>query len=267
MIALEWWLAYAAIGAVVGFFAGLLGIGGGAIMVPLLALILEAQGLPREHLLHLAVGTAMSTILLTSLSSIRAHQQHGTIRWEITRGMAPGIILGSLAGAAVASAIPTSLLALGFTCIIFAAATNMLLGRRPHPSRQLPGTLGLSAVGAAIGGVSSIAAMGGAFATVPYMLWCNVPMLNAVGTAASLGFPIAVAGTAGFILSGQQDSGLPPGSLGYVYLPAFAGVVLTSVLVAPLGAAAAHRLPTKMLKRIFAVLLYVMAGRMLYKLW
>ena len=236
-------------------------------MVPLMVLIFEAQGLPREHLLHLAVGTSMATILLTSLSSIRAHQQRGAIRWDITRGMTPGIVVGGLAGAALAAAIPTSVLALAFTCIIFGAATNMLLNRQPHPSRQLPGPLGLSVAGAAIGGVSSIAAMGGAFATVPYMLWCNIPMVSAVGTAATLGFPIAVAGTAGFVINGLRDSGLPPGSLGYVYLPAFAGVVLTSVLLAPAGAAAAHRLPTQTLKRIFAVLLYVMAGRMLYKLW
>ena len=267
MISPDWWLAYAALGALVGLFAGLLGIGGGAIMVPLLVLIFDAQGLPREHLLHLAVGTSMSTILLTSLSSIRAHQQRGAIRWDITRGMTPGVILGGLAGASLAVAIPTTTLALAFTMIIFAAATNMILDRKPHPSRQLPGPVGLSLAGGAIGGLSSIAAMGGAFAFVPYMLWCNVPMINAVGTAASLGFPVALAGTAGFIFNGLQDSGLPSGSVGYVYMPAFAGIVLTSGLVAPAGAAMAHKLPTKMLKRIFAALLYVMAGRMLIKLW
>jgi len=108
--------------------------------------------------------------------------------------------------------------------------------------------------------------MGGGFASVPYMLWCNVPMINAIGTAASLGFPIALAGTVGFIINGMNDSGLPPGSLGYVYLPAFAGIVVTSVLVAPVGATAAHRLPTRQLKRIFAVLLYVLVARMLFKL-
>lgn len=267
MISPEWWLAYAALGALVGFLAGLLGIGGGAVMVPVLVLIFDAQGLPREHLLHLAVGTSMSTILLTSLASIRAHQDRGAIRWDITRGMTPGIIIGGLAGAALAVAIPTGALAVAFTVIIFVAATNMILDRQPNPSRQLPGPLGLNAAGGAIGGLSSIAAMGGAFASVPFMLWCNVPMRHAVGTAASLGFPIALAGTAGFIVNGLQDIGLPPGSLGYVYMPAFAGIVITSVLVTPLGATVAHRLQTRTLKRIFAALLYVLVARMLFKLW
>lgn len=267
MTPLEWWLGFAALGVFVGFFAGLLGIGGGAIMVPPLVFLFDAQGLPKDQVLHLAVGTSMATILLTSLSSVRAHHARGAIRWDIMRGMTPGILLGGLAGAALASHIPTAALALAFTLIIFVAATSMILNRAPSPSRQLPGTLGLSGVGAAIGGVSSMAAMGGAFISVPYMVRCNVPMIQAIGTAASLGFPIALAGTAGFVISGLYDIGLPPGSLGYVYLPAFAGITITSVLIAPVGAAVAHRLPTRRLKQIFAMLLYVLAVRMLIKIW
>ena len=267
MISPEWWLAYLALGAFVGFFAGLLGIGGGAIMVPLLVLLFDMQGLPREQLLHLAVGTSMSTILFTSLASIRAHQSRGSIRWPIVRSMTPGIIIGGLLGAALASAIPVTTLALCFTAIIFASATNMILDRKPSPSRQLSGPLGLSGVGAGIGALSSIAAMGGGFASVPYMLWCNVPMINAIGTAAALGFPIAAAGTVGFVINGWNDAGLPPWSFGYVYLPAFAGIVVTSMMVAPVGAATAHRMPTRRLKQVFAVLLYVLVARMLVKLW
>jgi uncharacterized membrane protein YfcA len=267
LISPEWWAAYLALGCFVGFFAGLLGIGGGAIMVPLLVLLFDAQGLPREHILHLAVGTSMSTILLTSLASIRAHQRRGSIRWPIMLSMTPGIIVGGLAGAALAAALPVTALALAFTAIIFVSATNMILDRQPHPARQLPGPLGLSVAGGVIGALSSIAAMGGGFASVPYMLWCNVPMINAIGTAAALGFPIAAAGTVGFVVNGLRDAGLPPFTLGYVYLPAFMGIVVTSVLVAPVGATVAHRLPTKQLKRIFAVLLYVLAIRMLVKLW
>ena len=258
MTPLEWGLSFAALGVFVGFFAGLLGIGGGAIMVPPLVFLLDAQGLPKDQVLHLAVGTSMATILLTSLSSVRAHHARGAIRWDIMRGMTPGILLGGLAGAALA-----------FTLIIFGAATSMILNRAPSPSRQLPGALSLGGVGAAIGGVSSRAAMGGAFISVPYMVRCNVPMIQAIGTAASLGFPIALAGTAGFIISGLYlyDSGLPPGSLGFVYLPAFAGITFTSVLIAPVGAAIAHRLPTRRLKQIFALLLYVLAVRMVIKIW
>ncbi|HXC38093.1 MAG TPA: sulfite exporter TauE/SafE family protein, partial [Burkholderiales bacterium] len=190
----------------------------------------------------------------------------GAIRWDVFRAMTPGILIGGLIGAALASHIPSAALAMAFTAIIFVAATNMLLNRQPHASRQLPGWAGQAGVGAAIGGVSSIAAMGGGFASVPYMVWCNVPMIQAIGTAAALGFPIALAGTIGFVYNGLRDTGLPAWSLGYVYLPAMLGITVTSVLFAPLGAAAAHRLPTAMLKRIFAVLLYVLAIRMLVKI-
>jgi len=265
-IAAEWAAAYVVLGAFVGFFAGMLGIGGGAIMVPLLVLLMDAQGLPQAQVLHLAVGTSMSTILFTSLSSVRSHQRRGAIRWDVFRAMTPGILIGGLIGAALASHIPSAALAMAFTAIIFVAATNMLLNRQPHASRQLPGWAGQAGVGAAIGGVSSIAAMGGGFASVPYMVWCNVPMIQAIGTAAALGFPIALAGTIGFVYNGLRDTGLPAWSLGYVYLPAMLGITVTSVLFAPLGAAAAHRLPTAMLKRIFAVLLYVLAIRMLVKI-
>lgn len=266
MTLIEWGIIYVVLGVVVGFFAGLLGIGGGAIMVPLLVMLMDLQDLPRDQILHLAVGTSMSTILFTSLSSMRSHQRRGSIRWDVFRSMTPGILAGGLTGAALASHIPAAGLAIAFTCIIFFAATNMLLDRQPHPSRQLPGWGGQFGVGAAIGGVSSVAAMGGAFASVPYMVWCNVPMINAIGTAAALGFPIAVAGSVGFIFNGLQDTGLPQWSLGYVYLPAMAAISVTSVLMAPIGAAAAHRLPTRQLKRIFAVLLYILATRMLVKI-
>jgi uncharacterized protein len=263
---MEWIAGYLAIGATVGFFAGMLGIGGGAIMVPLLVMLLGAEGLPNTHVLHLAVGTAMATVLFTSVSSVRAHAQRGAIRWDIARNMTPGILAGGLAGSWIASFIPTVVFAAIFTVVIYVAATNMLIDRKPHPARQPPGALGMSVVGFGISALSAFAAIGGAFLTVPFMLWCNVPMLQAIGTAAAIGFPIALAGTVGFIVTGLAVSGLPPHSLGFVYLPALGGIVVASVLTAPLGAAAAHRMPTKWLKRIFAGIFYVMATRMLVSL-
>ena len=260
---MEWWLGYLAIGAAVGFFAGMLGIGGGAIMVPLLVMLFEAQGLPKSHLLHLAVGTAMATILFTSVSSVRAHAARGAVRWDIARNITPGIVLGGLVGSWIASFMPPLLFAALFTAVIYVAATNMLLDRKPRPSREPPGLLGMSAFGFAVSALSAFAAIGGAFLTVPFMLWCNVPMLPAIGTAAAIGFPIALAGTIGFIATGLRETGLPAHSLGFVYLPALAGIVVSSMLMAPVGAAAAHRLPTMWLKRIFAILFYVMATRML----
>ena len=260
---MEWWLGYAAIGAAVGFFAGMLGIGGGAIMVPLLVMLFEAQGLPKTHILHLAVGTGMATILFTSVASVRAHAARGAIRWDIARNITPGILVGGLVGSWIASFIPTAAFAAVFTAVIYIAATNMLLDRKPKPSRQPPGFAGMTGFGFVVSAISAFTAIGGAFMTVPFMLWCNVPLLQAIGTAAAIGFPIALSGTAGFVATGLRESGLPPYSVGFVYLPALGGIVVSSMLMAPVGAAAAHRLPTVWLKRIFAVLFYVMATRML----
>ncbi len=261
---MEWWLGYVAIGAAVGFFAGMLGIGGGAIMVPLLVMLFEAQGLPKTHILHLAVGTGMATILFTSLASVRAHAARGAIRWDIARNITPGILLGGLVGSWIASFIPTAAFAAIFTAVIYLAATNMLLDRKPKASRQPPGFAGMFVFGFVVSAVSAFTAIGGAFMTVPFMLWCNVPLLQAIGTAAMIGFPIALSGTIGFIATGLRESGLPPHSVGFIYLPALGGIVVSSMLMAPVGAAAAHRLPTLWLKRIFAVLFYVMATRMLF---
>jgi uncharacterized membrane protein YfcA len=235
---MEWWLGYAAIGAAVGFFAGMLGIGGGAIMVPLLVMLFEAQGLPRTHILHLAVGTGMATILFTSVASVRAHAARGAIRWDIAKNITPGILAGGLVGSWIASFIPPLVFAALFTVVIYAAATNMLLDRKPKPSREAPGLAGMSAFGFVVSAVSAFTAIGGAFMTLPFMLWCNVPILQAIGTAAVIGFPSLW--TIGFVVTGLRETGLPPYSVGFVYLPAMAGIVVASMLMAP-GAAAAHK--------------------------
>jgi uncharacterized membrane protein YfcA len=264
---MEWWLGYAAIGAAVGFFAGLLGIGGGTIMVPLLVMLLDAQGLPKGQIMHLAVGSGMASILFTSVSSMRAHAARGAVRWDLALALTPGILLGGLLGSNFTVWVSTQVLAALFTVIVFFAASNILLDRKPKPSRELPGALGAGLVGFGISFVSSLAAMGGAFLTIPFALYCNVPMLQAIGTSAIVGFPIALAGSAGFVLAGWGQEGLPHYSIGYVYLPAVVGIALASVLTAPLGAAAAHRLPTKRLKQVFALLLYALATKMLISLW
>ncbi len=264
---MEWFIAYAGIGAAVGFFAGLLGIGGGAIMVPMLVWALGAQGIPKEHVLHLAVGTAMATILFTSMSSVRSHMKRGPLRWDIVRGMTPGILVGGLAGSVLAGIIPTRVFALIFVATVYAAATNILLDHKPNPARPLPGGLGLFAAGFTISAVSAFAAIGGAFMTIPFLLLCNVPMLGAIGAAAAIGFPISIAGTVGFVASGLHEGGLPAWSLGYVYLPALAGIVVASMLMAPVGVAVAHRVPVRVLKRVFALLLFAFATRMLVSFW
>lgn len=264
---MEWWLSYAAMGALMGFFAGMLGIGGGALIVPLVTIVMEAQGLPHEHILHLAVGTAMAAIVFTSISSVRAHAMRGAVRWDVALRITPGILVGGVIGALIAATLPTRWFALIFTCFVYYAATTMLLDVKPRATRQLPGPAGMFAVGAGISAVSALVAIGGAVMSIPFMLLCNVPILHAIGTAAAIGFPIAVSGSVGYVLGGWGVDGLPAHTLGYVYLPALAGIVGASVFTAPLGAAVTHRVPVKRLRQVFALLFYVLATRMLLKLW
>jgi uncharacterized membrane protein YfcA len=261
------WAAYLGIGALVGFAAGLLGIGGGVVMVPLLVLVFTAHDVPPEHVVHLALGTALAAMMFTSIASMRAHDMHGAVDWKIARAMAPGMLVGSFGAALVAGVIPTRPLAVVFTVFVFYAATSILLDLKPSTTRELPGTAGIFTAGAVIGAISSLLAAGGAFLTIPFLTWCRVPLRRAIGTAAANGLPIAIAGTAGYLIQGWRVADLPGWSLGYVYLPALALVVTTSMVAARLGARLAHRLPIKRLRVIFALLLYGFALRMVASVW
>ena len=264
---MDWWLAYLAIGLAVGFLAGLLGIGGGAIMVPLLVFVFTAKGFPSEHLMHLSVATALTTIVFTSISSVRAHQRFGAVEWPIVRAMAPGIVAGAFGAALAAGLVPTRPLMAGFGLFLFYTATQMLIDVKPRPGRSLPPTAGLFAAGAVIGGLSSLFAVGGAFLSVPFLSWCNVPIKRAIGTTAANGFPIALAGGIGYIVQGLRAEGLPPGSFGYVYLPALALIAVTSMLAAPFGARLVHRAPIRPIRITFAVLLYAVGAKLLASVW
>lgn len=261
------WLAYLGIGALVGFGAGLFGIGGGVVMVPLLVFVFTASGVSPNQVLHIALGTALAAMVFTSISSMRAHHAHDAVDWKIARAMSPGMLAGSFAAALAAGFIPTRPLAIGFTAMVFYAATQILLDLRPPGSRDLPGAPGLFAAGGVIGAVSSLLAAGGAFMTIPFLTWCKVPLRSAIGTAAANGLPIAIAGTVAYVINGIHAEGLPAMSVGYVYLPALTLVVSTSMLAAPIGARLAHRLPVKRLRTIFALMLYGFALKMLVGLW
>ncbi|MGH8708923.1 MAG: sulfite exporter TauE/SafE family protein [Burkholderiales bacterium] len=264
---MQWWWAYLGIGAAVGFLAGLLGIGGGMVMVPMLFFVFSAKGFPPEHLMHFALATALATIAFTSLSSVHAHHRHQGVDWRVARAMAPGIVAGSLGAALIAGFVPTRPLAVFFSGFMFYASAQMFFEPKPVPTRRLPGAAGLFAVGAGIGGVSSILAAGGAFLSIPFLLRCNVPLKRAIGTAAANGFPIAAAGTIGYVLHGLRVPGLPAGSLGFVYLPALALVVAASIPLAPLGARLAHLWPVRRLRIVFSLMLLALALRMLANLW
>ncbi len=261
-----WWLAYPLLGVFAGFVAGLFGVGGGLTIVPLLFMIFTAQAFPVEHSMHLALGTSMATIVFTSIASMRAHHGHGAVRWDIVKSFAPGLVIGTLSGSFIATWVPTRPLAMVFTAIVYYASLQMILDFKPKPHSQLPGTVGMVVAGTVIGVVSSLVAAGGGFLSIPFMVYCNVVIHHAVGTSAALGFPIAVAGTVGYIVSGLKTPGLPEYSLGYVYLPAFIGVVAISFLMAPVGARLAHKLPVKQLKRAFGGFLALLASKMLHGL-
>src|SRR5215471_4385718 len=234
-------------------------------MVPLLTFVFTRQGYAPEHVVHMAIGTATATILFTSIASMREHHRHGAVLWSVVAGLAPGIVVGSFVGPQIVSGMSTPVLSAFFGTFIAAAGTNILLDRKPKPTRELPGKGGLFAVGSGIGLIASMVGAGGAFMTVPFMTACNVNIRNAVATSAAVGLPVAIAGTIGFVFAGYSQPGLPPHSLGFVYVPALLAIVAASVISAPMGARAAHRWPVKALRRSFALMLYVLAAYMLWK--
>ena len=258
-------LELALMGICGGFLAGLLGIGGGMIMVPFMTIILEAKNFPAEYVVKMAVATSLATICFTSLSSVRAHHKHGAVLWPVARSLAPGILIGGAIGAQIAAALPTRVLGMVFSLFIAYSATQMLLDRKPKPTRTLPGAAGMVGVGGLIGLLSSIVGAGGAFVSVPFMSWCNVRIHQAVATSAALGFPIALAGTLGYVWAGRHLGDMPPGAFGYLYIPGLVVIASASILVAPLGARTAHRMDIRPLKRAFAFVLYLLAGYFLLR--
>ncbi len=255
----------ALMGACAGFLAGLIGIGGGMIMVPFMSFVLTAKGFPAEYILKMAVATSLATICFTSLSSVRAHHQRGAVLWPVVKLFAPGILLGSLIGAQIAVALPTKALSILFAIFVIFSATQMFLDRKPKPTRVLPAGLGMFGMGNVVGLLSSLVGAGGAFVSVPFMTWCNVKIHQAVGTSSALGFPIAFAGTLGYIWAGQNMPDMPPGAFGYLYVPGLVVISLASICTAPLGARTAHRMDIRPLKKAFAVVLYILAAYFLLR--
>jgi len=263
-----WIAAYLALGAFAGVFAGMLGIGGGLVLVPALALMFAAQAqFPTGEILHVALGTSMASIIFTAIASIRTHHRHGAIRWDVVKTITPGILVGTGLGTLVAASVPTRPLAVFFTFFVCLVAVQMAMNLKPKATRELPGSVGIAGVGLGIGILSSLVAIGGGSLTVPFLTWCNVRIQHAIGTSAAVGLPIAIGGTAGYVFNGWGKAGLPAGSLGYVYLPALAILVAATMVTAPVGARLAHRLPVATLKRIFAGLLILLAAKMLWNLF
>ncbi len=257
---------YLFFGAIAGVLAGLLGVGGGLVIVPIITYTLPLQGIDTPYNHMIALGTSLATIIFTSVSSFMSHHRNGAVLWSVVKAITPGILLGTFIGGNIASLLPTTFLKGFFVVFLYYVGTQMLLNLKPSASRDIPSFLGNSIAGATIGLVSSFVGIGGGTLSVPYMAWCNVPIHKSIGTSAAIGFPIAIAGALSYIVAGLRVEGLPSHTLGYIYLPALAGIAMASIFTAPLGAKLAHSLPVGKLKKCFAVLLYTMGTQMLYKL-
>jgi uncharacterized membrane protein YfcA len=254
-------------GAIAGVMAGLLGIGGGALIVPVLAIVFESQKMDADIIMQAALGTSLATIVFTALSSVLAHHRRSAVRWAIVRRITPGIVIGGLLGAAIADVLSSRTLQIMFVVFMFAIAVQFGFGiLAATASRTLPGSVGISLAGTAIGAASSLFGVGGGSMSVPFMTWCSVPVRQAIATSAAIGLPIALSATAGYVVAGWNDPRLPPWSVGYVVLPAFIGIVVASTLAAPLGARLAHRLSEATLRRIFALFVAILGVRMLWAL-
>lgn len=262
------YLLYLGVGALAGLLGGLLGIGGGLVIVPVLVYSFHAQGVDGAVLTQMAVGTSLATIIFTSYSSVRAHHAHGAVRWELVRRIVPGIVLGTFLGAQIAHLLPGKGLQLLIGIFAILMSVQMLTNWRPAGSQTtptpLPGPRGLFLGGGMIGTASALFGIGGGSLTVPWLSLHSVRMQEAIATSSACGIAIAIAGSAGFIWTGWGQPGLPAHSLGYVYLPAFAGISLASIVFARLGVRLAHRLPGAMLRQAFAILLVMVGIKMIY---
>ncbi len=254
------------LGVLAGLVAGLLGVGGGIVIVPTLAILFQAQGFNESNIMHLALGTSLATIAVTSISSVVAHHRLGSFNWPLVWWLTPGLMLGAALGALLADQVASITLQRLFGIFAMLVAGYMFWGAKVVSAKaRVIATPELMAIGTLIGGVSAILGIGGGTMTVPYLTWRGRAMREAVAVSSACGFPIAVAGSAGYLLAGLGASSLPPLATGYLYWPAFLAICGTSLFMAPVGARLAHKLPVKQLKWIFALTLLVIGAVMVVK--
>lgn len=250
-------------GLLAGLLAGLLGIGGGLVFVPALLFAFHQQGVAPELAMHLAVGTSLAAIVLTSTSSIAAHARRGSVDWVVFRGLLPGLVLGGVIGALAASIVPGTALRQVFGAFLVLVAVQLIGRVHARPGGSVPDTGGTALAGATIGTVSAMLGIGGGTLTVPFLVWCKLPVLRAVGTAAAAGLPLALAGVAGFVVTGWSTTGLPPTASGFVDWATALPVGLIAMIAAPAGVRLAHRVPGDLLRRMFGFVMLVIAFRLL----
>lgn len=251
-------------GSVAGFLAGLLGLGGGMIIVPVVLWAMQMQGAgDTVYAQHIAVGTSFAVMVFTSFSSMMSQKKKGAVDWLVFRNMVPGMIAGVAVGSLMAKILPKEGLQIFFVIFAVVIAVRSLMNAKPEPTRHLPGKGGLFGMGGIFGVLSSWIGIGGGSLSVPFMVFCNIPMHKAVGTSAALGWPIALTGAVTYLIAGWQADGLPEGAYGFVYLPAVVVLAAATLVFAPLGVKVSHKLPADRLKQAFGILLLVIAARML----
>jgi len=258
-----WLFWFLLLGGITGIFAGLFGIGGGGIMVPVLTFIFAKLAFPTEHIVHMALATSMAAIVPTAIASLRAHHNRDAVLWSFVLKITPGILFGTFAGTFLATYLAAKPLAIFFSCFMAVVSLQVVVDRKAKPSRQLPGAFALTGVGSGIGGISALVAIGGGTLTVPFLTWCNVALPVAIGTSAAVGLPIAFSGAVGYLINGWSIENLPEHSLGFIYWPAVIAMATASFFTAPLGAKLAHSLPLALLKKLFAILLISLSLQML----
>ena len=260
----EIFVASIALGLVAGLLAGLFGIGGGLIIVPVLTMLLSTQGVASHHVLLIAIATSLASIMLTAIASVRAHHRLGRVCWATVYRLSPMIMLGAGSGSLVAAQLPTQVLKHILVIFLLYVATLMALQVKPQSNAVTPAKYLDYSVALLIGALSAIVGIGGGTLTVPYLVHRQHTMHSAVAIASACGLPIAIAGTLSYALLAWHTTDLPAWNVGYVCLPAFVGIGLGSILTAPLGAKLAHYLPAQQLKRYFSVLLFIMAAKLLW---
>jgi len=256
-------LLYFPLGAIVGFLAGLLGIGGGALVVPMLIVVFGWHGYSPDVLVHMALGTSLASITFTAMSSAWAHHRLGTVDWKIFRNITPGILVGTYGGSFLAAVMHATHLQAAFACFLIYLAYRILRGTQQSSGSHLPGFVGMSLVGLTIGVISALVGIGGGSLIVVFLAWRSVDMRRAISTSAAVGFPLAISGSIGYIVNGLGNPALPEFCVGFVYIPALLGIVVVSMLTAPFGARMAHRMPVKTLRRIFAFFLLAISVKVL----
>ena len=263
MLSIELILLLLLIGCLVGFIAGLLGVGGGGMLVPLMTTIFLSKGVSVDNVVHLALGTSMATMVVTTFSSFRAHASRRSVIWKVFRGMSIGIITGTFLATFIASYLSSFYLAIFFSLFMAYVSSQMFLDKKPKPSRELAGNAGMFLAGSVIGAISALVSIGGGALTVPFLTWQNVDIKKAIGTSAAIGFPISIAGTVGYLVNGWAHTSAADYTFGFVYLPAALLVSATSFFAAPYGAMWSHKLPVSVIKKVFGVLLFSLSVRML----